>query len=88
MRYNIDFPETFELRRPVLESMSTLDDKWKLSDDGKALDLTLELASLSPHQRDIVQFARNPYSTAENIFNNLDPKTQKALAEAIYKIFG
>jgi hypothetical protein len=87
-RHRIDYPETFNLRQPVLAAAGSLRDRWRVVEGGKALEIDLPLTSYSPHERDVIEFAINPYTTGKNIFNKLDRDIRRALAEAIHKIFG
>jgi hypothetical protein len=86
-RYTIYGPESFELRRPVLEAMSALRGRWRVV-DGNTLELDLLLDKYSKHERDVIEFAINPLQIGENIFGGLDRPVQKALATAINEIFG
>lgn len=84
--YAVDFKETFEYRRPVLDDM--LYGRWQLTPGGKGIELDIPLPLFSHHERHIIEFARNPYNLSQNIFFGLDRSTAELLAEAIYKLFG
>lgn len=86
-KHPIAYPESFHLRRPVLEAAKSLKN-WNVVDGGKALEIEHDLGGLSKHERDVVEFVLDPYYTAANIFHGLDRETQQALAKAIYDIFG
>lgn len=85
--HQIDSPDSFHLRQPVLEAMSSLRGRWKVVEGGKALEVDLGLSDYSPHERDVIEFAINPLVTAPNIFGGLDRAVQQALATAIYQIY-
>jgi hypothetical protein len=87
-KYTIYATKSFELRRPVLAATSSLQNRWRVIDDGKTLELDLRLSIYTPHERDILEFAINPLVMGANIFDGLDHETQLALATAIYQIFG
>jgi hypothetical protein len=87
-QHPIDFTATFTLREPVLAATGSLRNRWRVVEGGKALEIDLPLTSYSPHERDAIEFAINPYTTGQNIFNNLDPDIRRALATALYKLFG
>lgn len=85
--HQIAYPETFDLRRPLLEILKK--DLWRVSDDGKKLEVKYPLGDLSPGERAIVEFALSPYYTAENIFHLIGatPGAPAILAKAIYEFF-
>lgn len=85
--HSISDPNTFQLRRPVLDAMSALNGRWSVVNGGKDLEVDLELSNYSRHERDVIEFAINPMITAKDIFSGLDREVQKALAKAIYDIF-
>jgi hypothetical protein len=80
--------KSFELRRPVLEAVSSLRDCWRLSDDKKSLELFMPLSNFSPGQRAALEFAIDPWCMSENIFQSLDQPARQELAKAIYVLFG
>jgi hypothetical protein len=79
-------PESFDVRRPVIDAM--LRGRWRLSDDGKSIHVDLPLSSYSPKERAVIEFAIDPYYTAENIFHALDAPVRRELAKAIGSFFG
>jgi hypothetical protein len=87
-RHPLADADRFEVRRPVLDAMPSLRDRWRRSEDGKALEVDLPLSDYSPHERAIIEFAIDPYFTAQNIFQGLDLPARKALAKAIHQLFG
>lgn len=87
-QHPISDPASFPVRQPVLEAMSSLKGRWKVVNNGQSLEVDLPLSNYSPHERDVIEFALDPHYTAKNIFHGLDPDAKKALATAIYKIFG
>jgi hypothetical protein len=85
--YTIDFPNTFEIRKPVLEAtLATA--RWNVSEDGRRLGLHIRREMFSKHEGDIIAFTLNPYDTAANIFHNKDRHISEALAKAMYTLFG
>jgi hypothetical protein len=84
--YVIQYPETFELRRDVLDAI--LPGRWELSPDGTRIKFDIHIDLYSYHERHIIHFARNPYDLAENVFCGLDRQAAVLLAEAIYRLFG
>jgi len=80
------YPETFELRRPVLECLPRLE--WRRSQDGNHLELSRTLDTYSGHERALIEFALDPYYTQQNIFAGLDRPAAQVLAKAIYELFG
>ncbi len=84
--YTIDFEETFEYRRSVLDDI--LPGRWQLTPDGRRIKFDIPLPLFSSHERDIIDFARNPYSLSQRMFYGLRRSTAELLAEAIYKLFG
>lgn len=82
-RHRIDSPETFHLRRPLLDVLHP----GLCEVVGDHLEVKFPLGDLSPHERAIVEFVINPAITAQNIFSGLDREAQKALATAIYAIY-
>lgn len=79
--YAIDFEETFEYRRPVLDDI--IPGRWQLTPDGKEVKLDIPLPLFSHYERLIIEFARNPYNLSEHIFYGLKRSTAELLAEAI-----
>lgn len=86
--HRIDHAESFALRRPVLEAMSSLAGRWRVSPDGKEIEIDLSLSDYSPKERAVIEFAINPYTTAPNIFHALDDAPRRELAKAIAALFG
>jgi hypothetical protein len=86
--HDIAYPESFDARRPVLAAASSLNGRWRVTEDGKTLEVDLPLSSYSPHERAVIEFAINPHFTAENIFGGLDRDVRRALAKAIASFFG
>lgn len=84
--YAIDLEETFEYRRPVLDDM--LPGRWQLTEDGKRIKFDIPFPLFSRHEKDIIEFARNPYALAKNVFSGLDKPRAQLLAEAIHRLFG
>ncbi len=84
--YAIDFVDTFEYRRPVLDDL--IPGRWQLTPDGKRIQLDIPLPLFSHYERLIIEFARNPHALAPNIFFGLNRSTALLLATAIYKLFG
>lgn len=82
----IAFPESFHLRKPVLDQMNTED--WKFVESEQRIVLDRELGTYSRSEQAIFKFCVNPYETAENIFGLLDKDNRRALAKAIYELFG
>jgi hypothetical protein len=62
--------------------------RWQLAPDGNRIELDLPLKLFSPHERNIIEFARNPYNLSDNIFYGLNKSTAELLADAIYRLFG
>jgi hypothetical protein len=83
----IDWKELFYLRKPVLEKMLR-DSRWQVSADGATLLLDLPLTNYSPHERHIINFALNPYETAQGIFAGLDQPVRESLLHALTSLFG
>ena len=83
----IVYPDSFDVRRPVLEAASSLSGRWRVSANGKALEVDLPLGNYSPHERAVIEFALNPFITAVNIFSGLDASTRHAVATAIHTLF-
>lgn len=86
--HDLAYRASFEMRRPVLDAVARLRDRWRISQDGTRLETDLPLSMYSPHERAVIEFAINPYFTAENIFNGLDSAARRELANAIHKFFG
>ncbi len=84
--YTIDFADTFEYRKPVLDDI--IPGRWQLTPDGKRIKLDIPLPLLSHYERLIIEFARNPYNLSQNVFYGLNRSTALALATAIYRLFG
>ncbi len=86
--HDVAYRESFAIRRPVLEAMKGLKDRWRLSVDGTRLEVDLPLTSYTPHERAVIEFALDPHYTRENIFHGLDVAVRHALAKAVYEFFG
>jgi len=86
--HDLQYRESFEARRPVLDSLAALQGRWRLSKDGARLETDLELTSYSRSERNIIEYAINPHMTAQNIFTGLDYLVSEALATSINEIFG
>ncbi|TCJ11619.1 hypothetical protein EZJ19_15215 [Parasulfuritortus cantonensis] len=87
MEHEIEWKDSFYLRKPVLELMLPAR-RWQVTPDGKRISIDTPLNGLSTHERHIVEFALNPYMTAENIFSGLSQPIAQALAKAFNQLFG
>ncbi|NOT65347.1 MAG: hypothetical protein HOP06_04830 [Methylotenera sp.] len=86
-QHDIDWKDSFHLRKPVLEAMLG-SNRWQVTEDGARLAFDTSLSNLSPHERHIAEFALNPYITGENIFSGLSQQTAQVLAKSLYELFG
>jgi hypothetical protein len=85
--HDIEFPESFHIRKPVL-SATLPADRWAISPDGSMISFDISLAGYSSHERDVIEFALNPYITSANIFSGLGQNASQALATALHELFG
>jgi hypothetical protein len=81
--YAIDFKKTFARREPALKAMRIA---YTLTEDGSAIELERELGSYSPHERDTIEFARNPLHKIR-IFAGLDLRVTKAIVESLKETY-
>ena len=86
MRHPISSPETYPLRQPVLEQLTSLKGRWKLVEDGSALEVDLQ--AMNSHERALVEFVLNPLDMRTNLFAGLDRQLQRVLAKAVFGVFG
>jgi hypothetical protein len=86
--YDLAWPESFEIRRPVLDVAPSLRGRWRLSEDRKYLETDLDLSDYSSSERVLIRFAIDPWHLPEKSFENLDKAMRRELATAIYKFFG
>lgn len=85
--YKIRWQDSFDLRRPVLETIRH-SVRWQVSDDQSVLILENPISEYRPHERELLAFALDPYDIAERIFERLDIPAQQNLSIAIMNLFG
>jgi len=86
-RHRIDWPESFHLREPVLRLVLG-NARWDHDATTQTLGFDLPLSNFSSSERAIIEFALNPYMTAEKIFALLSKPVATSLADALHALFG
>lgn len=85
--YPIEWKDSFHIRKPVLEKILP-NTRWQVSEDGSKLLLDYAINVHSPHEIHIINFALNPFHTAEGIFSGLDQPVCEELIQALTSLFG